>query len=535
MASHTLNVHSSYNINNYGYSQLSSAASAGGWRPPHNSEMIITDNSSGQQYRMYIKIPMQEVLKNNKNYKITNINLTLDAYSGSNSPVAIQDVYLLNSIQGYHLGSNTPSSGKIGTINITKANSQSINISCSLTSESFSTDMYLLFIKSSSSSAAAYKQVTCTSTNYPKVTLTYYDPYTITYNANGGTGAPSAGTKIYNNSFTISNTKPTKANGSSTYTITLDGNGGTLSPTSLNQTDTIKYTFSHWNTKSDDSGTKYNAGATYTTNSNLTLYAQYTSTLTKGSVILQVNSSVKDSVEQDGFVVIFDPEGGSNTPASKTTKRTASYSLSGWKNNASGTIFAIGQEVSFSGNTTLHAQWSTSYEEKPINISETAGNKEGYTYKGWSTIPSTQETRPLIDNENFVTTSNITLYAVWEANIYTVILDANDGYFEDNPSITQKEVSIAYGDTYKIIFDTENLPRRQDKELELWLTEDNQPITSTTLMLTADKHTLYAKWISSFYIVPYMYYAGQWIEIGSTPVLTVTDTTSDGDIEITTS
>ena len=102
--------------------------------------------------------------------------------------------------------------------------------------------MYLLFIKNSSSSVAAYKQVTCTSTNYPKVTLTYYDPYTITYNANGGTGAPSVGTKIHGNSFTISNTKPTKANGSSTYVITLDGNGGTLSPTFLNQTNTIKYT-----------------------------------------------------------------------------------------------------------------------------------------------------------------------------------------------------------------------------------------------------------------------------------------------------
>lgn len=548
MASHTLNVHSGYDVNNYGYGYSTASAWHGVYTSSDTAglKMIITDKSRSNTYRMYIKIPAQTVqtaFENNKNYKITNINLTLNAYTGSNSSTATQDVYLVDSISGYHASAVPESSEKIGTINITNSSSQSINISCSLTSESFSTDKYLLFIRNSSSSGENYKQVRCTSSDYPKVTLTYYDPYEITYYANGGEGAPSVGIKIHGNSFTISNTKPTKANENFDYEITLNGNGGTPSSTVLKQTNTINYTFSHWNTKSDNSGTRYNAGATYTTNSDLTLFAQYTSTLTEGTVILQVDSLGKDSVDQDGFEITFDSEGGSNTPVPKKTKRTASYSLSGWKNNTSGTIFAIGQKTSFSGNTMLYAQWTTSYEEKPIEILETAGDKKGYTqaqgdtqaYRGWSTVPSTQETQPLINNENFITTSDITLYAVWKPNKYTVKLDANDGYFEGDPPIYEKEVSITYGDTYETIFETENTPKRQDKNFELWLTEDNQPITSTTLMLTADEHTLYAKWVSDFYIVPYIYYAGQWIEIGSTPVLTVTDTTSDGDIEIITS
>lgn len=68
--------------------------------------------------------------------------------------------------------------------------------------------------------------------------------YTVTYNANGGTGAPANQTKTYGVDLTLSSTKPTKTN----------------------------YNFLGWST-SANGGVVYSAGGKYTNNSAVTLYA----------------------------------------------------------------------------------------------------------------------------------------------------------------------------------------------------------------------------------------------------------------------
>lgn len=70
--------------------------------------------------------------------------------------------------------------------------------------------------------------------------------YTITYKANGGTGADQTQTKNYGSAVTL------KA--ADTFTRQ-------------------NYTFLYWNTAADGSGTSYNAGASYNENAALTLYA----------------------------------------------------------------------------------------------------------------------------------------------------------------------------------------------------------------------------------------------------------------------
>ena len=72
--------------------------------------------------------------------------------------------------------------------------------------------------------------------------------YTVSFIANGGTGAPSSQTKWYGTNLTLSSTKPTKTG----------------------------YSFTKWNTKSDGSGTSYYPGGTYSSNSGATLYAIWT-------------------------------------------------------------------------------------------------------------------------------------------------------------------------------------------------------------------------------------------------------------------
>ena len=73
------------------------------------------------------------------------------------------------------------------------------------------------------------------------------DPYNITYDANGGSGAPDAQQKGENVQLTLSGAEPTREG----------------------------YTFAGWNTAQDGSGDSYAPGATYTANADVTLYAQW--------------------------------------------------------------------------------------------------------------------------------------------------------------------------------------------------------------------------------------------------------------------
>ena len=69
--------------------------------------------------------------------------------------------------------------------------------------------------------------------------------WSVTYNANGGSGAPIAQTKTYGTNLTLSSVKPTRTN----------------------------YNFKGWSTSSTATSATYAAGATYTANATTTLYA----------------------------------------------------------------------------------------------------------------------------------------------------------------------------------------------------------------------------------------------------------------------
>lgn len=69
--------------------------------------------------------------------------------------------------------------------------------------------------------------------------------YTITYNANGGTGAPASQTKSHGTALTLSSTKPTRTG----------------------------YTFLGWSTNKTATSATYSVGSSFTTNANTTLYA----------------------------------------------------------------------------------------------------------------------------------------------------------------------------------------------------------------------------------------------------------------------
>lgn len=77
------------------------------------------------------------------------------------------------------------------------------------------------------------------------VNVKAWTSYTVSYNANGGTGAPSSQTKWKDQILTLSGTKPTRTN----------------------------YTFLGWNVSSSATVATYSAGGNYTENKGATLYA----------------------------------------------------------------------------------------------------------------------------------------------------------------------------------------------------------------------------------------------------------------------
>lgn len=81
--------------------------------------------------------------------------------------------------------------------------------------------------------------------NYTLYAVWKLNTYTVSYNANGGSGAPSNQIKTYGQNLTLSNTVPTRKN----------------------------YDFLGWSTNQNSAVAEYSAGSTYTANSGATLYA----------------------------------------------------------------------------------------------------------------------------------------------------------------------------------------------------------------------------------------------------------------------
>lgn len=107
-----------------------------------------------------------------------------------------------------------------------------------------------------------------TSTGSVNVTVGVKTNYAVTYYANGGSGAPSSQTKWYGESLTLSSTKPTRTN----------------------------YTFKGWATSASGS-VAYAAGATYTGNATLNLYAVWERSYTVPTAVSSL-SLVRNSDSQ---------------------------------------------------------------------------------------------------------------------------------------------------------------------------------------------------------------------------------------------
>ncbi len=251
---------------------------------------------------------------------------------------------------------------------------------------------------------AAHK--TTVSSYTPVCSGTNLSKYTISYNANGGSGAPSSTSKDWGVNVSLSSTRCSKTNTTATgYKVTFNGNGGTAGSASLSATNTISYTHSSWNTASGGGGTSYSLGGTYSANANATLYAIYTSSTSKGSITLPSASR-------------------------------ANYNFLGWSTSSTATTasYAAGSSYTPSSSHTLYAVWqrqtvSVTYEtdggtlsnptrtvNKGSNITlptATECVKNGGTLLGWTT--NVYGTTPDYDpGATYYITTDTIFYAIWK-------------------------------------------------------------------------------------------------------------------------
>ena len=375
--------------------------------------------------------------------------------------------------------------------------------------------------------------------------------YSITYNANGGTGAPISQKKGHNLEFRVSSIKPmrtgctflgwstsssavvaTYASGANLasslnsnltlyavweYTITYDANGGTGAPSSQVKAHNAEITLSSvqpmraghifmgWSTSSAANIVNYSSGDTVYSwqNYHIALYAVWTT---------------------HTYTIIYNANGGYGAPSSQTKGHDVDlylsniyptapygYSFYGWSTSATATNpdYGNGGYYNTNGNVTLYAVYMP--DTYIINYNANGGNgglsyqyvkfneqytwttsvptRTGHHFLGWSES-STAITPNYYAGENAVGSYNMTAYAVWATQAYTITYNANGG---TGAPISQKK-------GYNLVFRVSSIkPTRAGRTFLGWSTSPSATVATyasgANLSASLNSNlTLYAVW-----------------------------------------
>ena len=343
------------------------------------------------------------------------------------------------------------------------------------------------------------------------------NPYTITYNANGGTGAPSSQSVAGDQNATISSAKPTRSGYSflgwstsktatkadyqpgatysakktitlyavwkaNAYTLTYNANGGQGAPASqtatAGQSITISsakptrsgYSFLGWATSQDATKSQYAPGSKYTGSTNVTLYA-----------VWQKNTPVDPQPTIQTITITYDANGGQNAPAATTGEvgkvvisaarpNRSGYVFLGWSADRSATTAGYQPGAAYNGTVsiTLYAVWlqiiTVSYDAnggqntpasqeakygQELTLATSRPTRDGYTFLGWNMDKGAKDSI-YAPGTKVTFTSNVTLYAVWENNTFIVRFDPNGGTSCPAPvSVSDGEIVIPQDILYR--------------------------------------------------------------------------------------
>ncbi len=217
-------------------------------------------------------------------------------------------------------------------------------------------------ISNSSTSISYYAGNTYSDNKNITLYAIWAKTYTITYNANGGTGAPSSQTKVHGRNLSLTSVIPAKTG----------------------------YAFGGWGISSTATTATYKSGDLYTTDSDITLYAIWKNT----------------------YTVTYNANGGSNAPSNQTkiedesllltssSPTRSDYSFKGWATSSSSTTIAYksGDYYEENRNIILYAVWKKLY-----SVTFYLGTHQSTSNVGTSKIEETDGTL----NRTFTITNSV--------------------------------------------------------------------------------------------------------------------------------
>lgn len=219
--------------------------------------------------------------------------------------------------------------------------------------------------------------VTASASNTVSLSVSVPDvtSYTVYYDANGGSGAPSSQTKYKDQNITLSSTIPSKTG----------------------------YIFKGWATSSSG-GVAYNSGGTYSANSNITLYAVWQAKTVTVTFYRNTSSGDTTSTTQT-----FTYGVSGQTFSSKNWSQTG-YSLSGWSSSSSASSieYSVNQSISDSWinskypSTTVYAVWKATGAYLDLNI-----HYGDIIYAGGSTQMSEAQAKAILTCDVYINGSKV--------------------------------------------------------------------------------------------------------------------------------
>ena len=317
--------------------------------------------------------------------------------------------------------------------------------------------------------------------------------HTVRFNTNGGTSTDSL-QQVQTTVFTgwnktgggsLSSTTYTFGDSNGTLTAQYEGQAITL-PNATKTGATLK----GWYTAQTGGTPVGGAGTSWTPSSDTTLFAQwnevdYTLTVNpnggnwKGSTATQnvtgnytSTTTVPNPTAPNGYEVTLNNDGTTSTVTQ--TKTFTAWTLSG-KGKIDGTTYTFGD-----GNGTLTAQYT------PNSVTLSTPTKPGYTFDGWYTASTggNKVTSP------YTPTNNVTLYARWTANKYTITFDGN------GVAVTPSTKQVTYGQTYGTL----PAPTKPGYTFNGWYNGGNKVQSTDTVDITGNT-TLTAQWLGAEYTV----------------------------------
>ena len=261
------------------------------------------------------------------------------------------------------------------------------------------------------------------------VSLPFTLAWTVSYVGNNATSGSNANqTKIIDTDLTLSN----------------------------NGFDRIGYTFVSWNTSSDGTGTSYAAGAVYTGNAPLTLYAVWQ--------IITYSITYEGNGNTGGSTAVQTKEYGTPIQLNQNGFTRTDYVFLYWNTKADGTgiSYEAGAFYSENAELTLYAIWhivtyeiiyngngntggSTPIQIKdhgtPVYIQPNGFKKKGYAFLYWNTAADDSGTIYEPGDEYSINAA-LALYAIWKKSNIPVFVDLEGTIYQVEKAYTNHNGEI---------------------------------------------------------------------------------------------